>query len=257
MAEGTGTVRVDPEGRGVAVSWDRPPVNVFDIGLLDALAAAVRTERVRSAPFVVLRGAHHRWSAGFAVEDHLAPRLGDMFGAFRRLLDGLWEIPGPTLAAVEGPCLGGGLEILAPCDLAVASSSASFGQPEIRLGVFPPLAAAIHPGLLGPKRSADLLLLGETQSADAAKQIGLVSRVFPDEAFLSSVEGLVKHLGSLRPETLALLKGAMRGDGRPPWAGLARAEQIYRERLLHLPEAEEGLRAFLEKRSPIWPVAPR
>ncbi len=249
-----GTVTVAREGPRASVTWDRPPLNVFDIPLLTELAAALRREPVRSAHVVVVGGARHRWSAGFSVEDHMADRVHPMFAAFRDVLTAFSELPPPIVARVEGPCLGGGLEMLLACDLAIAGASATFGQPEIRLGVFPPFAAAVMESAVGPQRAAELLLLGETLGAERAAAIGLVSRVVPEEALEAEVDRTATRLCGLRREALVLLKSAMRREGSSVASRLSRAEKIYLEELMRLPSAEEGLRAFLEKREPVWPA---
>lgn len=250
-----GTVRVDVAGPRATVVWDRPPVHVFDTALLHELAGALRSDDVRRAHVVVLKGAGRRWSAGFAVEDHLADRVHSMFEAFRGLLRALSEVPGPTVAQVEGPCLGGALEILSVCDLAFAASTATFGQPEVHLGVFPPVAAAWDGRALGPKHAAELLFLGETMTAPKAREFGLVSRVVPSELIDHEVDRVALRLGGLRRETLVFLKAAMHAGGPTAWADLDAAERIYLERLMRIPHAEEGLRAFLEKRTPVWPAS--
>ena len=257
MVDPTPKVTVDQVESRTTVEWSRPPVNVFDIALLRELGSALRSEAVLSANVVVLRGANHRWSAGFAVEDHLTDRLPLMLAAFREVLRALADVPGPTLAQVEGPCLGGGLEIVLGCDLAWAAASATFGQPEVRLGVFPPLSAAVAPPSLGPKRAAELLLLGETLTASRAEAIGLISRVVPDEAIESEVTRTTDRLRGLRRETLVLLKRAMSEDAATRWRRFDHAERIYLDELTQLPQADEGLRAFLEKRAPVWPRLPR
>ncbi len=253
MSRGSGAVRVDRTGPRATVEWDRPPAHVFDLALLQDLTDALRSEPVRTAHPVVLKGARHRWSAGLAVEDHLSERIRPMLRAFRELLQALWEVPGPTLAQVEGPCLGGGLELLAACDLAIAAASATFAQPEVRLGVFPPLAAVLDAGSLGPKRASDLLFVGETISAARAESFGLVSRVAEDDRLEKEVERVAGQLGQFRAETLILLKKVLRENQVPPWPALDRAERVYLDELMTLPNAEEGLRAFLEKREPVWP----
>jgi cyclohexa-1,5-dienecarbonyl-CoA hydratase len=247
-----GTVRVEFSGQQVNVSWDRPPVQVFDRDLLEQLAHVLASDRVRSAHAVVLRGANHRWSAGFSVEDHFRERIRPMFQAFHEALRALWEVPVPTLAVVEGPCLGGGLELLWAADLAVAADTATFGQPEIRLGVFPPLAAVVDGQTLGAKRASDLMYLGEALTATQAREFGLVSRVLPQEAVDAEVERIVSTLIGLRRETLVLLKRTVRAQETPPWARLEEAERMYLDELMALPQAEEGLSAFLEKRAPVW-----
>lgn len=249
-----GTVRVDRAGRRATVVWNRPPVNVFDTALLEGLAKVLRSEVVRSAHVVVLRGANHRWSAGFSVEDHFTDRIRPMFQAFRGVLEAIGKIAVPTLGQVEGPCLGGGLEVLSACDLAFASASATFGQPEIRLGVFPPVAAANLRRSVGPKRAAEILLLGEIVTAPRAEKMGLISRVAPDSRINDEVDRAATRLEGFRPEALVLLKRAMGGAPVPRDEPMERAERIYLEELAELPQAEEGLRAFLEKRAPVWPT---
>lgn len=254
MAQGEGSVRVEREGDRATVVWDRPPAQVFDRALLQSLAGSLGSDPVRTAKVVVLKGARQRWSAGFAVEDHLSDRVPAMLTAFRQLLTALWSIPGPVVAQVEGLCLGGGLELVAACDLAYASASASFGQPEIRLGVFPPLGVALYGQTLGPKRAAELLFLGETIPAARAEAIGLVGRVVADGEMEGTIARVADQLTRLRQGSLVLLKKALSRSGPAPWDRLDQAEEIYLKELMALPGAEEGLRAFLEKRPPVWPT---
>jgi cyclohexa-1,5-dienecarbonyl-CoA hydratase len=257
MSGAPGRVKVDRVGTRANVTWSRPPVNVFDIATLRELTRALRSDPVRSAHVVVLKGAGRCWSAGFAVEDHFAVHVRAMFRAFRGLLEALEGSPGPIVAQVEGTCLGGGLEVLSACDLAIAAASTRFGQPEVRLGVFPPLAAAEMPRAIGPKRAAELLLLGETIAASRAEQVGLVSRVVPDDAVEEEVNRVVGQLQKYRFETLVLLRRAIHEGSPKSTDRLGVAEQIYLDELMRLPSAEEGLRAFLEKRTPIWPASGR
>lgn len=239
---------------GVAhVVWDRPPLNVLDTALLERLASVLHRREVQEANAVFLRGGGRKWSAGLSVEEHLAPRLGSMLRAFRAVLRAIWDVSPPTVAVVEGPCLGGGLELLLPCDLALASATATFGQPEILLGVFPPVAVAALDRDAGTKSAADLLFTGRTVGASEAEHRGLVSRVVEAAQLDTEVEALARHFASLRGDSLRVLKRAWQ-SGRPfPWAHLGRAESTYRRQFGGTPDAEEGLRAFLEKRSPRWP----
>jgi cyclohexa-1,5-dienecarbonyl-CoA hydratase len=247
-----GRVLVACTGGQASLVWERPPLNVFDQDLLDQLASALRRPEVRAARVVVLQGGGKCWSAGFAVEDHLRPRMARMFSSFREAVQALWDLPGVTLGQVHGVCLGGGLELLMACDLAWAAESATFGQPEVRLGVFPPLGAALYPELLGGKRAAELLFLGANQSAARAEAIGLVNRVVPDAELPVSSALIATTLASYRPETLRVIKRTMRRAVPDPWRRLELAEGAYLEELMASEEAEEGLHAFLEKRAPVW-----
>ncbi|MFA5861009.1 MAG: enoyl-CoA hydratase/isomerase family protein [Candidatus Thermoplasmatota archaeon] len=248
----TGSVNVSRQGVVARVEWERPPVNVLDSATLEQLARALRSREVTSAHVVVLRGRGKAWSAGLSVEEHLKQSVGPMLKQFRGVLEALWDVPVPTLAQVHGACLGGGLEMLAMCDVAVASATATLGQPEVRLGVFAPLGAAFFPRVLGDKRAAELLYLGESMTAEAARSVGLVNRVVPDAELEKTVEAMAASLAGTRRASLVCMKQAIRASAASPWAALDVAERIYLDTLMAGPGAEEGLRAFLEKRKPEW-----
>ncbi|MFZ0698772.1 MAG: enoyl-CoA hydratase/isomerase family protein [Thermoplasmata archaeon] len=251
-AKAPGTVSVARIDGRATVTWERPPANVFDLGLLEEFTRALKREEVTSAHVAVLRGGGKSWSGGLSVEDHLKPRVSEMLEAFRKALMTLWNLPVPTIAQVHGRCLGGGMELLMACDLAIASEGATFGQPEIRLGVFAPFGAATYAHLLGARPAAELLYLGTPFDADRAVSAGIVNRVVPEEDLDASVALTAQTLCSHRRETLRLLKRALRRSEVDPWSRLAYAEHVYLDELMMHEQSEEGLRAFLEKRTPIW-----
>lgn len=249
-----GHVRVEAGEGAVEVSWERGSLNIFDTRLLRELAQALRTSQVLEARVVVLRGTGSCWSAGFAVEDHLRARVRDMMTAFREALAGIRGVPAPTIAEVQGHCLGGGLELMMACDLAVGSRSSTFGQPEIRLGVFPPFAVATYERLLGSRTARELLFLGSTVSAEDAWRLGILNKVVSDADLRSEVVRTARTLSSYRPEALRLQKRLMSED---QMSALVRAETTYLNELMAAPDAEVGLRDFLQKRStpPLTPSA--
>lgn len=247
-----GTVDVSREGAIARVEWDRPPVNVLDSATLERLEVALRSVDVTSAHVVILRGRGRAWCAGLAVEEHLKPRAGAMLERFRGVLHALWEIPVPTLAQVHGACLGGGLEMLALTDLAVAGTSATFGQPEVRLGVFAPLGAVHLPRAVGDKRAAELLYLGEPMTAEAARSVGIVNRVVADAQLEKTTDAMAAALAGARRVSLVCMKQAIRAASPSPWPALEAAERIYMDTLMEGADADEGLHAFLEKRKPTW-----
>jgi len=251
-AKPPGTVSVERVDGRATVTWERGPANVFDIGLLEDLTRALQRAEVTGAHVVVLRGGGKSWSGGLSVEDHLKPRVSAMFEAFHKTLTTLWNLPSPTIAQVHGRCLGGGLEMLMACDLAIASEGATFGQPEIRLGVFAPFGAATYSHLLGSRQAAELLYLGTPFDAHRAASAGIVNRVVPDDELDASVALTAQTICSHRLETLRLLKRVLRKSEVDPWSRLAHAERAYLDELMALDESEEGLRAFLEKRTPVW-----
>ncbi|HTT25715.1 MAG TPA: enoyl-CoA hydratase/isomerase family protein [Thermoplasmata archaeon] len=247
-----GIITVERVDQRATVTWDRPPLNIFDVDLLEELTRALRRPEVTSANVVVLRGQGRGWSAGLAVEDHLKTRLPTMLGAFRETLRTLWDLPSPTLAQVHGSCLGGGLELLMACDLALASDRATFGQPEIRLGVIAPFGAAHYAHVLGPRPAAELLYLGTPLDAGRAAAAGIINRAVPDEELEASVALAAQTFCGHRREALQLLKRLLRESAPDPWRALERAERTYQDDLMTPAGSEEGLRAFLEKRTPVW-----
>jgi len=248
----SGSVSVDRVDGRATITWERGPANVFDIGLLEEFTRALKRDEVTGAHVVVLRGGGKSWSGGLSVQDHLKPHVTAMFEAFHQALTTLWNLPTPTIAQVHGRCLGGGMELLMACDLAIASEGATFGQPEIRLGVFAPFGAATYAHLLGARPAAELLFLGTPFDAQRAASAGIVNRVVPEDELDASVALTAQTLCSHRLETLRLLKRVLRSTETDPWSRLEYAERTYLDELIVPDEAEEGLRAFLEKRTPVW-----
>ncbi len=251
-AKESGTVSVVREGPRTTIQWEAGRANVLDTHLLKELVRSLRGEEVAGAHVVVLRGAGACWSCGLRVEDHLRPRMEPMLHAFREALRAIWDVPVPTLAQVHGRCLGGGLELLMACDLAIASDEATFAQPEIRLGVFAPFGVAFYPHLLGLRRTSELLFLGETLDAPRAASWGIVHRVVPRADLEAAVDAVARTLSGYRREALRVMKRTLHRTGTDPFAALEEADRAYREGLMAPEDAEEGLRAFLEKRPPVW-----
>jgi cyclohexa-1,5-dienecarbonyl-CoA hydratase len=145
------------------------------------------------------------------------------------------------------------MEVAIACDMIVAAAGAKFGQPEIKLAVFPPIAAVLLPRLVPPARAMELLLGGENIAAEEAKEIGLVNRVFAKESFRADVEAYVAPYLSLSRAALASTRKAIRAAaGKPFGAALDTVEGIYLKELMETEDAKEGLAAFLEKRKPVW-----
>ncbi|MBI4409279.1 MAG: enoyl-CoA hydratase/isomerase family protein [Gemmatimonadetes bacterium] len=240
---------------GVArVALDRPPLNVLHLAMLEeldrTLAAVDADESVR---VVVLEGRGRGFCAGVDVADHTAERIGKALPAFHGVVRRLLDFSVPVVAAVHGSVLGGGLELVLACDLVLAAESARLGQPEIRLGVFPPAAAVLLPRLIGRQHALELILTGRLLSAAEARELGLVGRVYPVDELRERVDELVGELaGSSRP-VLRLAKRVVRKSlAAPVEVALERAESVYLDELMRLADAHEGITAFLEKRRPVW-----
>jgi cyclohexa-1,5-dienecarbonyl-CoA hydratase len=154
---------------------------------------------------------------------------------------------------VGGAALGGGCELALFCDMIIASEKASFGQPEIQVGVFPPLAAVALPGIIGPKKALEMVLIGDRIRAPEAERLGLVNKVVPPEELRAAADEFVGKLASLSGAVLRLTKRAVRlGSAGPFPEGLRAVEELYLGPLMATEDAHEGLAAFLEKRKPEW-----
>ncbi len=236
------------------LTLDRPPLHVLDLPAIGALERAVESVAAREDVVVLVLAAEgdRAFSAGVEVRDHFPDRLDDMLDSFHRLCRSLLDLEAVTVAAVKGAALGGGMELVACCDFVIAAEEASFGQPEIDVGCFPPLGASLYPSLFGARRANEIVLLGDRLTADEAKSIGLVNRVVPaadlDEALLE----LVAKLASKSPAVLRIAKRALRTSTSRALEVLPEIESLYREELAATEDMREGLEAFLEKRKPKW-----
>jgi len=233
---------------------DRPPVNVLDVAAMEELRGAV--DEVAGDPdvgVVVLTGAGKAFCAGVDVADHTEERVEEMLDVFHGLVQEILELEIPVVAALNGPALGGGCELALAADVVLGRAGAALGQPEIRLGVFPPVAVALLPRLVGRQAALDLLLSGRTVEMTEAREMGLVSQVVPGDRFRDEVDAYVESLASLSRPVLRLTKRAVREvAGMPPARAIRRAEELYRHDLMELEDPHEGLRAFMEKRDPVW-----
>jgi len=240
---------------GVArVEIDRPPVNVIDLPVAAELEGAIGSAAARDdVAVIVLSGRGRAFCAGVEVRDHLPDRGAAMLQAFHRACLALVHAPQPTIAVVQGAALGGGCELTLACDLVVAAERATFGQPEIRLGVFPPFAAVALPRMIASHRATEMLLTGRILTATEAERWGLVNRMVPDAELGAAAEETVRALLALSPSSLRLTRELLRRvHARPSAVDVDVAERFYVEHLLETPDAIEGLQAFLEKRAPRW-----
>ncbi len=236
------------------IALKNPPLNVIDIPMMEELAQALTEIEVRSdVSVIVLRGEGSAFSAGVDVPAHTSDQVETMLLKFHAVIRALIASKKVTIAAVRRHCLGGGAEMAMACDVVYTAASAQWGFPEIKLGCYPPVACAALAALVGQKRASELILTGRTISGSEAAEIGLATRAVPDEELDSTVDRTVKELLSLSPAVLAATKKAIyTWDSMHFDKGLARAEKIYLEELMKTADAQEGIRAFTEKRAPEW-----
>jgi cyclohexa-1,5-dienecarbonyl-CoA hydratase len=245
---------LDTQGPVARLSLRNPPLNIIDIQMMDELSSALaEIESQPSIAIVVFRGSDRCFSAGVDVAAHTPDKVISMLEKFHRVIRSLIETRKVTIAAVEGHCLGGGAELAMVCDLVYTTEEAQWGFPEIQLGCFPPVAATALSALIGQKRASDLILTGRTITGSEAAAVGLASQALPDNQLEQALGETTKRLSSLSPAALAITKKAIYAwDSIHFDKGVARAEKIYREELMKTEDANEGIRAFIEKRKPDW-----
>lgn len=243
------------EGERAKVVINRPPVNVMSLNTVMELDQALRElsedEKVK---VILLRGSGDRaFSAGVEVKDHLGEKMPQMLEVFGQLFKTLRRVAQPVIAVVNGVALGGGCEVVAGCDLAIASEKAQFGQPEIKLGVNPPPASVLLPRLLGMKRALELILTGDSIDAREAERIGLVNKVVPHEELDRVAEEFAGRFLEKSRHILKLSKQAIYQVSE-----LSDFEQALdminhlSRKIMESEDAIEGLTSFLEKRKPVW-----
>jgi cyclohexa-1,5-dienecarbonyl-CoA hydratase len=260
MAENTSPIVIATlleDGTLLKLELNRPKGNVLTMEMMKALSEALSAHsdnpHLRMA---FIRGAGNHFSFGASVEEHVKEKAPSMLAGFHDMIRKVAAYPVPIVALVEGSCLGGAFELIVACHLVFAAPSALFGCPEIKLGVFPPVLAAIGAHRLGGPLAERLVLTGATIDAAMAEKAGLVSAIFsggnPEEELM---EWYRKNLRPL--SAFAIRQGARvtrLGSGliaalQDP---LARLEKQYVDEVLASNDGNEGITAFIERRKPTW-----
>lgn len=236
------------------VTLQNPPLNVIDIPMMQQLAEALaEIERQPEVSAILITGEGRAFSAGVDVAAHVPEKIEEMLQKFHGVMRALVATRKVTIAAVHGHCLGGGAELAMVCDFVYTTESAKWGFPEIKLGCYPPVACTALAALVGQKRATELILTARTISGTEAAEIGLATRAVADGQLESAITECTERLRKLSPAALAITKKASYAwDSMHFDKGLARAEKIYLEELMKAADAQEGIRAFMEKREPRW-----
>jgi cyclohexa-1,5-dienecarbonyl-CoA hydratase len=248
------TLRFESAQSIARITLDRPPANVLSIDAMREINAALESlEYQRDVKLVVLAAAGKYFSPGFDLGDHLGDRGYVMLEEFHGIFENLAKLDKPTLAVVAGPALGAGSLLAAGCDIVYAAASAKFGHPEVKGGVFNPVAAALLPRLVGRKKAFEMLLGAQSMTAADAERWGLITRAIPDDKLEAEAAALVQRFQDGSAVVLQSARRAMSGGLDLPFADAVRhAEDVYLNQLMGTEDAEEGLKAVMAKRKPVW-----
>lgn len=236
------------------MTLNRPEHNLLNETMLRELADGISFVAERDdVKLIVLDSACKVFCGGIDIGEYTSERVFQMLDAFHSVFAGILETSKPVLCVVNGPAIGGGAELAAFGDLVVATPKAKFAQPEITIGVFPPLASTILPFLVGPKLALELVLLGEPVTAERALELGLVNRLVPEAKLEGTVNDLIARMTSHSGPVLTMAKKAILGGmGLSLRDGLKNSMNIFLNELYRLEDSQEGLRALVEKRKPNW-----
>jgi len=243
------------EDRVARITLARPPLNVLNIAMMREISEALTEAAQREVVAIVFDADKdsRAFSAGVAIEEHVEETIYQMLDAFHAIFRQLEQIAKPTIAVVDGAALGGGCELIAACDIVIASDRSRFGQPEIKLGVFPPVAAILLPRVIGEKRARELILTGEIIDATEASRLGLCNHVVPSAHLEGKLLEVLAKLRELSGTSLQYARQALDlGQSRTLDAALSEQENIYLHELMKTADAREGIKAFMEKRKPVW-----
>jgi cyclohexa-1,5-dienecarbonyl-CoA hydratase len=244
------------DGAVCKIVLNSPKANILEAAMLGEISCALDgPARERDVKMVVFEGEGKHFSFGASVQEHTKDKAAMMLKAFHAVFYRLMDVATPTMAVVRGRCLGGGMELALFCNFIVADRTATFGQPEIVLGVFPPPASVMLPRKVGQTYADDIALTGRSLNADEAKRIGIVSLLTDEgqDAWGAASQWIEKHILPKSAECLRLANKAVRTHFfEAIRQDLPKMEALYLKELMETHDANEGIGSFLEKRSPHW-----
>jgi len=236
------------------ITLNHAPYNVLTVPMMTELAEAIESLNGRGdVKCILLDSSQKMFSAGISLEDSRPERVFQTLDAFNRVFQSASEISKPLIVVVNGQAIGAGSELVAFGDMIIATSNARFSQPEVKMGVFPPFAAIMLPQLIGPKKTYELILTGQSMTAEEALQFGLVNKVVPEAELGKAVNEVLGRIGEISAPVLEMTKRVIGSTlGMPFPEAIKRSHNIYLNQLMDLEDAQEGLRAVIEKRKPVW-----
>lgn len=247
-------IKLRIDGGVARMTLNRPDHNLLNEAMLRELADGITfAGESREVKLIVLDSACKVFCGGIDIGEYTSQRVFQMLDAFHAAFSAMLEVSKPVICVVNGPAIGGGAELAAFGDLVIATPRARFAQPEISIGVFPPLASTILPFLVGPKMALELVLTGEAVTAERALELGLVNRLVPEAQLEQGVNDLVARIASHSGPVLTMAKKAILGGmGLSLRDGLKQSMNIFLNELYRLEDSQKGLRALVEKRKPNW-----
>ncbi|MEN8245351.1 MAG: enoyl-CoA hydratase/isomerase family protein [Thermodesulfobacteriota bacterium] len=248
------TIKLEKSEGVAAITLARPKHNVFNIGMMQEFCSVLEdVSQDADLKCVVIYGEGASWCAGVDVGDHKPEMAPDMIATFNRSLTLIGELEIPSIAAVHGNCLGGGMEYAIACDIVIASQKAKFGQPEVKLGFLPPYAAIRLPLLVGPAKAIEVCTSGKIYSADEAQLMGFVSQSVASDEFTETVVRLIHEIQASSPLILRLNKRAVNQHlGMNAKDALDGVSDLFLNTLMKTEDTLEGIASFYEKRRPDW-----
>lgn len=229
--------------------------NMMSIATLAEMNSALEElEKDQDIKVITITGAGEKaFAAGVEVADHLGDKLYKMLEEFDRLFKLLRGSSKVTIAVVNGVALGGGCEVVAGCDVAIASDKATLGQPEIQLGTYPGIAGVLFHRIMGNKKAFELIMSGESISAKEAEQIGLVNKVVPAEELEKAADEFAGRFLGQSGLILAMAKDIFyQSADIPDYEPCMKKTMELCTKLMETEDAKEGLNSFLERRKPVW-----
>ncbi len=246
-------VNLDRDGRLLRLTLNKPKANIIDAVMIEAIDKAL-DEHADNADLSAVLLSHNgpHFSFGASIEEHFPDQMPLMIESLHNLLKKMLNFPCPILIAVNGQCLGGGLEVALAGSLIFASPDSMLGQPEIKLGVFAPAASCFLPERVGQGAADDLLFSGRSVSATEALSMRLVDRV-ADDPEAAALEYFDKHLVAHSACTLRFaVKASREAMVKRVSKRLDEVEQLCSVDLVKTHDLTEGLVSFQEKRAPVW-----
>jgi cyclohexa-1,5-dienecarbonyl-CoA hydratase len=240
---------------GVArITLNRPKFNMMNIDMMSELNGLLE-ELLKDDELKCLalyaEGKH--FCTGVEVADHKPENVDAMIAVFNRIFELTEQLEVPILAVVQGYCLGGGMELAIACDSIIAAEGAQFGQPEIKVGFFPPYAAMRLPQLVGPAKAIEICTTGKFYSAADARALGFVGHVAPDDQLAEAAEKMIKEITANSPLIIRLNKRAVKNHlGLAFKPALEGVSDLFLNTLMKTEDTLEGIASYEEKRKPEW-----